>query len=265
VPKERLPVVAEWNDSELLANEKESLGFYITGHPLNKYREKLDELGVVPTIELKDLQEKQEVNLGGLVIDIKKIQTKKTGDLMAYVTIEDMYSTAEVIVFPEVFSESQEYLMPDSAVVISGSVQQTEKGTKIIARQIAPIENSSRIKSHTARRKGPATRNDKAVRTEPASKSLTLTLFHDANSARMNELATIFAKHSGDHRVYLRIIAPKKWETVMTTDLHVMPSENMVTEVEELFGRDKVAMKGIPAQEASGPPSGIHDQGHRVN
>ena len=47
-----------------------------------------------------DLQEKQEVNLGGIVRDVKKIQTKRTGDLMAYLTIEDIYSTVEVIVFP---------------------------------------------------------------------------------------------------------------------------------------------------------------------
>ncbi len=119
IPAERLPLVEEWGETKLLAMEKEALGFYITGHPLNKYKDQLEKLGVTSTIDLQEAQDKQEVILGGIVMDIKQIQTKKTGDLMAYLSLEDLFSTVEVIVFPDIYKESQSIIATDTPVVIA--------------------------------------------------------------------------------------------------------------------------------------------------
>ncbi|MEW6602158.1 MAG: OB-fold nucleic acid binding domain-containing protein, partial [Nitrospirota bacterium] len=255
IPAERLPIVDEWSESKLLSMEKEALGFYITGHPLNRYKEKLAELGVVPSTELPDLQEKQDVNLCGIVTAVKKIQTKKTGDLMAYVTLEDMYSAIEVILFPDIFREVQEMIAQDIPLIIAGYLDKTDKGIKVIAKQIVTIENSGQIKKQNTARK-PRTENNgepggsrARVSSGPqgaANKSLTLTMFNDTKPETLPELAKIFSKYSGDHRVFLKIISPKNWETVLSTDRHVMPSEEMLIEVEELLGKERITFSGLP-------------------
>ena len=249
IPSERLPIVDEWKESILLAMEKEAIGFYITGHPLNKYKDILNELGVVPTTELQHLQEKQEVNLGGIVREVKKIQTKKTGDLMAYITIEDIYSTIEVIVFPDIYREVQDILMQDSPVIIAGYIDKTDKGIKIVARKIVSINDNSQIKKQSAVRKqrscnsGKSSFSGKAAGlASPAKKSLTLTMLNDTKPETLPELEKIFLKYSGDHRVYLKIISPKNWETVLSTNRHVIPSEEMLIEVEELLGKERVTL-----------------------
>jgi DNA polymerase-3 subunit alpha len=248
VPSERLPIVEEWNESKLLAMEKEALGFYITGHPLNKYKDRLDELGVVSTTDLPELQEKQEVNLGGLVRDVKKIQTKKTGDLMAYITIEDMFSTVEVIVFPDIYQAVQDIIMQDSPVIIAGFIDKTDKGIKIVAKKIVLIEESSQIKKQSALRKsGKSSTTGKSSETSgPAHKSLTLTMLKNTKTETLPELEKIFSKYTGDHRVYLRIVSPKNWETVLSTDRSVVPSEEMLKEVKQLLGEDNIFLNGIP-------------------
>lgn len=247
-PAERLPIVQEWNESKLLAMEKEALGFYITGHPLNKYRARLDKLGVVPTTEIPDLQDKQEINLGGLISGCKKIQTKKTGDLMAYITLEDMLSSIEVIVFPDIFKEAQDIITQDVPVIVAGYLDKTDKGTKIVARKIVSIENSDDIKTQTApRKKRPenggrqAKSNGRTNFSTPARKTYTFRILNDTVPDTLPKLDEIFSKYSGDHRVYLKIISPKNWETVLATDRHITPSEEMLSEVESLLGKGAIS------------------------
>ena len=250
-PAERLPIIEEWNESELLAMEKEALGFYITGHPLNKYKDILDKLNVIPTTELLELQDRQEVNMGGIVRGVKKIQTKKTGDLMAYLTLEDMYSTIEVIAFPDVYQEAQDLITQDKPVLIAGYLDKTDKGTKVIAKQIVSIEESSRLKKQNSARKPRSKNNGRSVRSKQtpdspatANKSLTLTMFNDTKPETLPKLEKIFSKYSGDYRVYLKIISPKNWETILLTNRHVLPSEEMLAEVEELLGKERVRLNG---------------------
>ncbi|MEN8263667.1 MAG: DNA polymerase III subunit alpha, partial [Nitrospirota bacterium] len=143
---QQMPNVNEWEDSHRLLMEKEALGFYITGHPLNAYKEKFAELKVTSTTDLPDLQDKKEVLIGGLVRDSKKIQTKK-GDLMGYLTVEDLYGTTEVVSFPETFAEAQEIIARDLPIIIAGYTDKTDKGQKIIARKIVSIENDEELKN----------------------------------------------------------------------------------------------------------------------
>ena len=244
IPAERLPLVEEWSETKLLAMEKEALGFYITGHPLNKYKEKLDELGVTPTTELQDLHDKKEINLGGIIRDFKRIQTKK-GDLMAALNLEDLYGTVEVIAFPDIYSESREIIAQDTPVIIAGYLDKTDKGLKIIAQKIVTIDNTADLKNKKPMRnprkwngKKSSGTEEPRVSEEPRQKSFTLTMFNHAKPEALPELDRIFSKYSGDHRVFLKIISPEKWETVLATDRHIMPSEEMLGEVHRLMGKD---------------------------
>jgi len=246
IPEERLPLVEEWSETVRLANEKEALGFYITGHPLNKYKDKLEKLGVTITTELQDVNDKAEIKLGGIIVDFKKIQTKRTGDMMAYLNLEDLYSTVEVIVFPDVYKDSEELINQDLPIVIEGYLEKTDKGMKIIARRIVSIENTDALNTPLPERKPRYQKGNGSYRPKetqqqvevPQQKSFTLTMFNHTKPESLPELDKIFSKHSGDHRVYLKIVSPRNWETVLATDRHIMPSEEMLGEVHQLMGKD---------------------------
>jgi DNA polymerase-3 subunit alpha len=256
VAEERLPEVEEWSESMRLAMEKESLGFYITGHPLNKYKEILEKLNVTLTTDLQDLPDKQELYLGGMVRDVKQIQTKRTGDLMAYINIEDEYSTAEVIAFPDIYKDCQDIITQDSPVIVAGFVDKTDKGLKIIAKNIVLIDNIDDLKNQPPTRQprfrggsNKARAQEAAGSQAPRQKSFTLTIYNNIKPDALPRLEKIFSRHSGDHRVYLKIISPRNWETLLSTNRHVMPSEEMIIEVRELLGEQAFGAPGIQSTE----------------
>jgi DNA polymerase-3 subunit alpha len=136
-----LPEIGEWDEKQFLAFEKESLGFYLTGHPLTRHEELLDKFTNANAVSIKDLNDGGVVRIGGLVQNTKTIKTKR-GDLMAFVTIEDMHGAVEVIVFSRVFSETRDLLEEDRAVLVQGQVQKDEQSVKILADEVIPIEKA---------------------------------------------------------------------------------------------------------------------------
>jgi len=224
----QFPDIEEWDESKRLIMEKESLGFYITGHPLNKYKERLDKLAITPTTSLTQMADKQNVTIGGLIIEFKKKQTRK-GDLMAYLTLEDIHGTVEMIAFPDTYNESFSNITMDTPLIINGYVDKSDKGVKVVIRNMEPIENSQESSRADSRDKDP-------VSTQSDKKSLVLIINNSTDINKLSELDKIFIKHSGKHSVYLKIISPNYWETLLMTDRHIKPSEDMLKEVEDLLG-----------------------------
>ncbi|KPJ97723.1 MAG: hypothetical protein AMK71_12720, partial [Nitrospira bacterium SG8_35_4] len=248
-PVERLPAAEEWSESKLLAMEKEALGFYITGHPLSKYEDVMSELGCTPAHEVQELGDRQELNLCGLVRESKQIQTKKTGDLMAYVTLEDMFGTVEVIVFPDTYRDSQNIVSQDTPVIVSGYTDKTDKGLKIIAQKIVSIDDREQISKPNGsipfRKQGngrPSQQTAGVRQHDQRWSALTLTVLHDSQSETLSELDRIFSKYTGDCTVYLKIISPKKWETLLKTDRQITPSPEMISEAESLLGKGRAVL-----------------------
>jgi DNA polymerase-3 subunit alpha len=133
-----LPDIAEWSELERLAHEKETVGFYITGHPLD---DAVHEIRTVIDIEIGKLSEwgdAQPVRVGGLIRTCKLLKSKK-GDPMAFITVEDILDSVEVVVFPEVYARSQHLLASTEPVIVQGTVQKDERGAKIIAEAIDPL------------------------------------------------------------------------------------------------------------------------------
>jgi len=134
-----LPEIGEWDEKQYLAFEKESLGFYLSGHPLTRHEAVLEKFTNANAISIKELKDGGVVRIGGLVHGTKTIKTKK-GDLMAFVTIEDMHGAVEVIVFSRVFAETRDLLLEDQAVLVQGQVQKDEQSIKILADTVIPIK-----------------------------------------------------------------------------------------------------------------------------
>jgi DNA polymerase-3 subunit alpha len=235
---QELPETDEWSESERLLMEKDALGFYITGHPLSRYKEKLERFSVTPTYELQDIKDKEEVTVGGIIRGLRKRQTKNKGDLMAYLTIEDLYGTVELIVFPDLYRESISALSQETPIIISGQIEKNdekEKGLKIIAKKITSIEDEERAEMSS---ESGVRSSDKFKMQNSKLRALTLTLYTNTESGNLTKLKDILLKHSGDRSVlvYLKIISPEQWETLILTNQHVTPTTEMISEVEELLG-----------------------------
>jgi len=276
-----LPEIEEWGESERLLMEKGALGFYITGHPLNRYKKKLEQLSVTPTHEIQDLPDKEDINVGGIPVRLKKIQTKKKGNLMAYLTIEDLHGTVELIVFPDIYRESVNIISQDSPIIISGQIDKSDKGLKIIAKKIVSIEDGDKFAadSHPRRLAEAKKQNEETTKlrnreggnfkiSEPFNsqnpqspdskppmgltdktlnsqlKTMTLTLNTNADLRELSNLKDILLKNKDDYPVpvYLKIISPRHWETLILTGQHVTPTEKMILEIENLLGKGTVAL-----------------------
>ena len=142
----------EMNEKELLSMEKEILGIYISGHPLEKYRKQIEMQTNITTIDLRKIDEEmnsqteniekleyrdgQNVKYGGIITSIKKKYTKNN-KIMAFVTIEDLYGTAEIIVFEPAYFKSKESLIEENIVLVDGRLSMREDDTTtIIANEI---------------------------------------------------------------------------------------------------------------------------------
>lgn len=136
-----IPDIDEWDDNQKLAYEKEALGFYITGHPLKRYEEVIEKYADTDTVQLNGEPDGKTVRIGGIIRTTKVIRTKK-GDLMAFVTVEDLNGAVEVIVFSTVYAKTYDMLFEDSAVLVQGQLQKDENSVKILADALIPMEKA---------------------------------------------------------------------------------------------------------------------------
>jgi DNA polymerase-3 subunit alpha len=134
----RIPEMEELPKAQILAMEKEMTGFFVTGHPLDAFREHLTGVSKIGTLLSKECTDNQSVQIGGLVTAAKRIPTKN-GDTMCFVTLEDFTGSVEVIVFPRTFERAGPLLIPDLPVLIGGRVSITDDKVKVVADTVSPL------------------------------------------------------------------------------------------------------------------------------
>jgi len=128
--EEDYPDIDEFPENQLIAFEKETIGFYISRHPLSHYEDEIKKHTNLDTSTLPRLQNGAEVKVCGLVSGLKEIVTKK-GDRMAFLTLEDMKGFVEVILFPEVFKAALPCLRGGDPLLIRGTLDLSEDHVKI--------------------------------------------------------------------------------------------------------------------------------------
>lgn len=134
-PEIKLADVEEFYQSELLQMEKEYLGVFISGHPLDEWREKFQQNGVIPVAELEEEPDGKDVIIGG-VVGSWRVLTTKNGSQMAGSRIEDWTGSIEVIIFPKLYAEIKDGYHPDRVAVIKGRLERQEEGVKVLAGQV---------------------------------------------------------------------------------------------------------------------------------
>jgi len=136
-----LPDIPEWDERQRLMLEKETVGFYITGHPLDNT---LNEIKTITDSDIHNLAEwgdEQPVRIGGLVRNCKRLKSKR-GEPMAFLTVEDILETVEVVVFPETYARCEHLLSSTDPIIVQGIVQKDERGAKIIAESIFSLQEA---------------------------------------------------------------------------------------------------------------------------
>ena len=152
--KYRYTVLKELDERELLAQEKEMIGIYISGHPLEKIKEAIQRQTNINSIQIKDLngenagnfKDGQNVKYAGTITSVKKKYTKRN-TIMAFVTVEDLYGSAEIVVFDSVFSRCDNVLVEENIVIVEGRLSiKEDEDARIIVQNIKEFseENNTR-------------------------------------------------------------------------------------------------------------------------
>ncbi|WP_129596579.1 OB-fold nucleic acid binding domain-containing protein [Anaerophilus nitritogenes] len=151
VKKDELPDVAEFPQKNLLIMEKEVLGLYISGHPLSEYEEEVKKISTLHTIDLLEIDENQSqkikdggfIRIAGLIIH-RKNKITKNNNMMSFITLEDLFGSIEILVFPKIFDQYMNFLQEDQMVIIEGKITLKEdEEPKIIANKILPLTKNA--------------------------------------------------------------------------------------------------------------------------
>jgi len=176
-----LPNVPELPTLELLRLEKELIGFYVTGHPLDAYRETLQHLTPLSKLNEENFRDGMQVTVGGIISD-NKLRTTKNGDRMANFILEDFTGSLNVIAFPKCYNGSANEIKDDNLVKISGIVKLDEETPRIFANF---VEKLAKIKPEV---------------------HIFIDKDHDTKE-KQQELGKIFAQYPGDNPVFLHLTA----------------------------------------------------------
>ncbi|WP_372680314.1 DNA polymerase III subunit alpha [Desulfosarcina sp.] len=136
-----IPDIDEWDHRDKLQHEKESLGFYVTGHPLDRYKKILEKFTNVDALSIREVADKCAVRIGGTISSSKVIRTRKD-ELMGFATVEDLHGTVEVVIFPSIYAGCADLLSSDTPVLVQGQAQVEENGVKILADAIIPMDQA---------------------------------------------------------------------------------------------------------------------------
>lgn len=215
------PDIPEWDQKECLAYEKECLGFYITGHPLDNYRQALKAFTNVDTASALAAESEREVRIGGMLSTMKKITTKK-GDPMGFVTFEDLSGTIEVILFPETFRKYDTLLEADHPLLIKGKLSfETDNNNKIIASEIVPLDQAHKIATPDIHLKCSISK---------------------LGIEQVEKVKNIIKNNPGKSKIFLHVIIPGKSETIINLGDSYLASASglFTTEIESTLGKNSV-------------------------
>lgn len=206
-----------------LANEKEALGFYLSGHPLAQHQDLLRTFDTTTTAGLSEKEEGTGVLIGGMVVGMKRSTTKRKEPMLRF-TLEDIDGLAEVIVWPDLLGRHGRYLVKDAMLFVQGRVDRSGDEIKIVANDIIPLEEAyGRL-----------------------SQRLHLRVAATAGEELLDALKSTLAGHAGAVRVMLHVQTEHHGEVVelLPERCAVAVSEELIAALRALLGPDRVKVAG---------------------
>jgi DNA polymerase III subunit alpha len=204
-----------WGVSEKLAYEKELLGFYVTGHPLDAYRDLLEGGKYTAITDLANLEDREQVKVAGSISSLEKKFTRKDGKPFAVTTLEDFTGTVEVLVWADIYARFGKELEVGKIVAISAKLERRDETARLIAADIGPVAKGKKIGALTIDIALERTNEDKLV-----------------------ALRELVMKHPGPQPLFLRFRAPDGQELKVKTNTgySVRDDESFREELTQLLG-----------------------------
>ena len=215
-----LPAIDEWQQAQILQFERELTGFYITAHPLTQHAEAVRLLSTHTTTTLHEAREGREVKICGVIGSVKTTTTKK-GNRMAYVQLEDLQGLVEVIVFPELFQTCSEFLNADTVVQATGTVDHMDSGARLKATRLEPLRD---LQARTV-------------------KQVVVRLAETPDTwGKLPKLQEVLHRHPGPAPVafHFHLDSQVQAESAPLPNVNVLPSSDLVYEVEQILGKQTV-------------------------
>ncbi|MBN1155347.1 DNA polymerase III subunit alpha [candidate division KSB1 bacterium] len=191
----KVPEVATWNDAEILAREKEMLGFYLSGHPLSKFEKEIKMFSNTTLEEVSSFKDGMTVKFGGMIINVKKHYDRKNKP-MAFITIEDFTGTIEAILFSSVFERYANQIENDKMLFFIGkvSIKDIEDAAKVLIDEVVELPDVW----------------------EKCSKNLCLVFKTDVvNDPDIRSVGEILTHYKGECGVLINIVTPDDGEYVL--------------------------------------------------
>ena len=225
-----------WTEAQQLAGEKEALGLYWSGHPIERFASELRAIGAKTLADLDASTDAgcdegggtraSEVVIGGIVGAVRSLKTRK-GDRMAAFALEDPHGTVEVVAFPEAFAKASALIQTDSMVLVKGRFERDEESSRLLATEVVPIE----------------TVRERAARVV----SIRLSMPPHGREA-VEAMIGVLAKHKGDRKVSLEVelrgrARPVRVRADLLGQLRVRPSAELVSELEAICGDGAVTLR----------------------
>jgi len=219
---EPVQTVPEWESDQRLAYEKEVLGFYVSGHPLARFADVIESLGITTSTELATLRHGARVRLFGHVAALKETATK-SGNRMAFATLEDMAGAVEVTIFPEPFRTGAALLRGREPVVVGGRVDDGDKGRVVLVEEVRPLAETL---GHGRR---PPTAG------EPTACRIRVSDRADVPET-LAALRRLCEEHPGGVPVFLHLLLPALEVVVRARGVAVDATAEWVTKADALLG-----------------------------
>ena len=224
--EDKLPDTPDWDEHTRLSAEKEILGFFITGHPLEKYREKLEDLGALSTSDLSAIKSStgkdENLTTAGMITNLR-VQKSKRGEFWAQGALEDLSGSIDMLIFPEAYRKLQERLkvLTDVPVLVRGGVRIEEgANAKLTVNDVSSLEEVK----------------------VPLPRSLRIRIpLEKASESMVDELHLLFSQRKGEAKVLFDVERSGDFMVVMEADgYNVCPDRSFRNRIEELCGPGSV-------------------------
>ncbi|HLF48692.1 MAG TPA: DNA polymerase III subunit alpha [Methylomirabilota bacterium] len=228
------PRVPEWPQEELLAYEREVLGFYLSGHPLEQYRDVGRRLGAATAAELAARPVAARVLLLGQIGAFTENSTK-SGNRMAFATLELVDGSVPLTIFPEPYRACAAALRHRGPVLVRGRTDDSDKGRVILAEEIRPLDEAL-----AGSRPAEAGGNGGG---QPHTCRIRISAGADAVEAVLASVKAICREHAGRTPLFVHVLLPEQEVVVRVKELAVEPDAAMVAKVESLLGQGSILVE----------------------
>ncbi|HNS32175.1 MAG TPA: DNA polymerase III subunit alpha [bacterium] len=213
--REVLKSLPEWTDTRLLSYEKEMLGVYLTGHPLERYISMMKIFSTISSAELEKVKEGMSVRIGGILIDIKRTTTKK-GERMGWGEVEDLTGTVKVLFYPRTYEAAASIVRKNAIIFVKGRLEKKDRIT-IVADEVSNINTAEKSRFLS---------------------NVEIDIKLPTGDEKLNRLKELFVKSKGNCPVYLNLILENSGKKIKikANGYTVNPDIDFVEDLQSILG-----------------------------